>query len=202
MTPPLYSVITGCHPRRYQTTLPRAMASVQAQTERGWEHILVVNHGQNPELPGYWFASPPNPGWSDQGAWNFCHGAWHARGRYVTWLGDDDELLPHHLATHREALEASGAGFSLSQVEFRLGGETQFVVGDDSWRLAHLDTTGLVCRREMLELGNWRDTGEWNADWDLVDQWRRGGAQGVFIPQVTGIHHDGWLARQSGLPDY
>jgi len=203
---PLFTVVTPCSPKRYETTLNRAISSVLSQTLGDWEHLLIVNHGEALSFMAAgsgrerWIEAPPNPGWKDVGAWNFRFGAEQAHGDYVAWLGDDDEYHPDHLETHLEALE-SGADFSLTQTAFYLQGKYQMTVGDDSYQLAHLDSNGVACRRELLQVGNWRDTGKWDADWDLVDQWRRAGKRGVFIPLVTGNHHDGWMARNAGLPD-
>jgi hypothetical protein len=199
---PLFSIITPCSPRRYRTILPRALASVVAQSVEDWEQILVLNHGQAPPpLPldrrQRWLEAPLNPGWKDHGAWAMRYASELAAGAYTAWLCDDDEFLPHHLETHLSA----GAPFSVSRVMLCLGGVEVRAVGGPAFSLGDMDCTGIVNQRSLLLDGNWRDTGEWNSDWDLVDQWRRAGHAGIFVPTVTGRHHDGGMARASGLPD-
>jgi hypothetical protein len=116
-----------------------------------------------------------------------------AHGEFVGFLGDDDEYLPHHVATHVDAMERHAAPWSVSQVEFYVRGLPRQVIGDDSWELGHLDATGIMCRREALRFANWTANGEDAADWRLVRDWRKAGMEGVFIPEVTGNHHDGWM---------
>lgn len=132
--------------------------------------------------------------------WLIC--SWLALGDFIGFLGDDDELLPEHARVHIRAMQEANALWSLSQTDFRVGGNPYLIIGDASYDLGHLDTTGIMCYKDALGIATWNPwQGENATDWQLVRDWRRAGLPGVFIPQVTGIHHDGWAAGKSGRPD-
>jgi hypothetical protein len=204
----LVSIVTPTMPGRETLLLERCMPSVERLAWPAIEHVIVSD--PNPlirqllaESDGFvdlrW--TEINGSWRD-GVKDLSIGAvpWHigsmmALGEYVGFLGDDDELLPDHVARHVEAMEATGADFTISPIDFRVGGQHQRVIGD-SFSHGHLDSTGIMCRASALRSANWTANGQDAADHRLVTDWLRAGLRGHLLGgQPTGIHHDGWMAR-------
>jgi hypothetical protein len=105
---PLVSVVVITYNRR--DLVPRAVASVRAQTYRNIE-IIVVNDGTDP-IADLFAAAPDlrlidNPVNLGLGGTRNA-GAVHARGRYLAFLDDDDEFFPDHIARLVAALERTG----------------------------------------------------------------------------------------------
>lgn len=199
------------------------MPSVYAQT---WPNIeFVVVSDRNPDIyrllyqnSAAYLAAPIgserrlrvveiNDTWKNDatrranGALPWYLGSLMALGDYISFLGDDDELLPHHVETHLQAMQETHALWSVSQVEFRAAGQHWNVIGDSSFVEGHLDATGIMCHSAALRTATWDPAAGIPAvDWKLVNDWRTAGLPGVFIDQVTGIHHDGWLTGQTGKP--
>lgn len=135
------------------------------------------------------------------GAWPWFLGSFLGLGEFFSFLGDDDELLTHHVSTHVQAMRTANAMWSLSKIEFRAGGQFWNVIGDQSYAEAHLDATGIMCWKGALTVATWDPiAGIAAVDWKLVNDWRMAGLPGAFIDQVTGIHHDGWLSGMTGKP--
>jgi glycosyltransferase involved in cell wall biosynthesis len=99
---PLVSIILPTYNRA--ATLPRALASVRAQTHTAWQ-LIVEDDGSTDEtdavlanwaalMPGLVVCSHPNIGPSA----SRNHGLTHAEGSLITFLDSDDEYLPEHLA--------------------------------------------------------------------------------------------------------
>lgn len=205
----LVSIVTPTMPDRQQILLERCMPSVAQQTWDGEiEHVIVSDRNAilREELDGRYGSVrfvEINDSWRDgvrdrnTGALPWMIGSYLALGDYVGFLGDDDELLPDHVARHVTALEATRADFTISAVEFVVHGEPQYVIGDATFAHTHLDSDGIMCRARALRTATWRLDGTRNAgDADLVDDWRAAGLQGHFLGgPPTAIHHDGWAAR-------
>lgn len=224
----LVSIVTPTFPGREQLLMSRCVPSVRAQ-DYPWnlEHIIVSD--RNPALPIFepilWFRAEGeqepeysyvtkivqiNESWrtpvneASIGAIPWYIGSMLALGDYVGFLGDDDEYLPDHVARHLATMEETGADFTISQVDFRVGGNPYLVIGDDSYQLGHLDSDGIMCRAAALGVANWSASEQDSAacDWRLVRDWLRGGLKGALVPGgPTAIHHDGWAAGVSGRPD-
>jgi hypothetical protein len=213
----LVSIVTPTMPGREALLLDRCIPSVTRLHWPGVEHVIVSdpNPALREEIEGYRLVSVAaggggpvpvrfvelNDTWRDGvrersvGAVPWMVGSLLAQGEFVGFLGDDDELLPHHVNRHVDAMVATGADFTISPIEFRVGGEPRQVIGD-ALAHGHLDATGIMCRREALRAANWTATGEDAADWRLVDDWLKAGLKGHLIGgEPTGIHNDGWMAR-------
>lgn len=91
------SVLIASHRQQF---LPRAIASVFAQTLPKHELQLLVNYSAEPAL----FQT----NWND-----LCS---IAKGEYVCILGDDDTMNPEYIQTCIDALDASGASIAYTQV--------------------------------------------------------------------------------------
>lgn len=211
----LVSVVTPTRPNRIELLLNRCIPSVMALDWPEIEHIIVSD--PNPDLDDClntvmetrsehnytlrWVQI--NDSWRNGvqdksiGAIPWYVGSLMALGDYISFLGDDDELLPDHAKRHVEALQEYD--FSVSPVQFRAHGDDVFIIGD-ALALGHLDATGIMCRREALRTANWTATGENAADFRLVDDWMKAGLRGHLLRGApTGIHNDGWLTGQTGI---
>lgn len=208
---PAASVITAT--RGYSRELiERCVPSVRAQAV-ACEHVIVSERddelwyaarelgwqlgGPDPQHPirlvevGSWNRDPQAP--VAPGAMAYFVGTHLALGDHVGFCGDDDELLPDHLAILIRRILAAGADFAVSKVDFRVNGEHRQFVGDRSLALNKLDTIGIVCRGECFWSGRWRPDGGACSDHDLVQQWLWAGLRPIFVDRVTAVHHDGWL---------
>ncbi len=208
------SIVTPTFPGREQLLLERCMPSIQAQTWPGpVEHVVLSD--RNPQLretirnlrnPDIVFAEI-NETWRNPiteasiGAVPWCLGSMLAMGEFVGFVGDDDEILPDHIAEHVNAMREQQATFSVSQIDFRANGESKQIIGDDSFAHGHVDATGVMCHISALGVANWNANGENAADWRLVRDWIAADLHGVYIPKITGIHNDGWLVNATGRPD-
>lgn len=216
---PLVSVITPTIPGREHLLLERCIPSVREQNWPGpVEHVIVsdVNPGLRGKLGHLeWLTRDderrlrmveindlwkrPNAGLAANGALPWLMGSWLGFGEFFSFLGDDDELHPHHISAHVRAMQTAEAMWSLSRVEFRANGQFWNVIGDDSYAEGHLDATGIMCWKGALTVANWDPNASTAAvDWLLVHHWRSAGLPGVFVPEVTGVHHDGWLTGMTG----
>lgn len=209
----LVSIVTPTMVGREKLLLERCLPSVDGQDWPIVEHVIVSD--RNPglaadvaalALPHIRFVQI-NDTWrtpvraASTGALPWHIGSLMALGEYVGFVGDDDELLPQHISTHLAAMRDAGAVWSVSQVEFWAAGQpADVIIGDASYELGHLDSTGVMCHIDALRVANWHANGEDAADYRLVRDWRAAGLPGVFVPEVTGIHHDGWLVGRSGMP--
>lgn len=204
----LVSIVTPTLPGREQLLLQRCLPSVTGQD---WDDIeWVILSDPNPWLrerfrcetdPRIRFAelgrnwrNPTTEKCVGGVAWMV--GSYLALGEFVGFCGDDDELLPGHVAAHVEAMRGHEALWSVSKVDFRVGGQPWMVIGDDTYELGHLDATGVMCHKDALSVARWNPNGQDATDWQMVNDWRRAGLRGVFVDQITGIHHDGWAARR------
>lgn len=133
------------------------------------------------------------------GAFPWYIGTMLALGDFVGFLGDDDELLPHHVQLHVDTMICENVDFTVSQVQFKVDGQDRFVIGDDTFDWCHLDSDGIMCRRTAFRVANWDPfdlqppTAD-AADYRLVRDWRAAGLTGAHIPCITAIHHNGWAA--------
>lgn len=214
---PLVTIATPTFPGRESELINRCIPSVAALDWPNIEHVIVSD--RNPALAEKLYGQKPMPGYALRFVeigenwrtpvteqcvggipWMLC--SYLAMGEFVGFLGDDDELYPDHVNVHVNAMRAADAHWSLSQVDFWVGGQPWTVIGDESYELGHLDTTGIMCHKDALSIARWDPFRGQNAtDWQMVSDWRAAGLIGTFIDRVTGIHHDGWAAGKTGRPD-
>lgn len=176
MVQPQLSVIIPTHNRPH--LLPLAVRSALRQTYSDLE-VVVVDDASDPPVQ-----LPPNPrvriirldpGRGGAGARNA--GTRAARGQYVTYLDDDDVLLPHMAAVSMAALEAAPLGAptavlsGLSKVDShgqvlltRLppshcprGGHF-FLEEPEPGRSPHTKQTLVVEREVVLAIGGWDES--------------------------------------------
>lgn len=158
MSSPLVSVITPTKDRPH--LLRRALASVAAQTLAEVE-VVVVNDGgcdvsgivaEFPDLETQMIVHEHSR--ERSAARN--SGLAAARGRYVAYLDDDDEFLPHHLETLVDAVRRHGVAvaYTDSRREIRrvVGGEELTVITDvpysvdfDRDRLLYENYVPVIC---------------------------------------------------------
>lgn len=106
MNTPLVSIIIPTYNRPH--LLPRAVKSALAQTVRDIEVIVVDDASPEPvELPDFPEVRVERQSINRGIAVNRNHGARLARGGWITYLDDDDELLPHAVAVCLEAIRNS-----------------------------------------------------------------------------------------------
>lgn len=126
---PLVSIILPTCDR--PALLPRAVASVFAQTETDWELLLVDNNHREPPLAGWavvqtWLADPRvrlvHPASAQNAAVARNAGLAAARGEWVTYLDDDDAYRPAKLARQLALALESGAPLVLCGAIFHLRG--------------------------------------------------------------------------------
>src|SRR5512139_878075 len=203
---PMVSIVTPTFPGR-EAELRRCANSVRALDWPRIQHVIVSD--RNPAINAHhsyecrlgWARNMViveiNESWRNEvtenstGSYPWMIGSRLALGDFVAFLGDDDELLPHHVRTHVERMRAEEAMFSVSKVQFRIDGADQFVIGDPALNLGGLDATGIMCYKDALRYGIWDANGNNAGDWQMVDAWKRAGLRGAFIDEITGIHNDG-----------
>lgn len=209
----LASIVTPTRPDRLDLLIDRCIPSVLRLDWPDVEHVIVSD--RNPALMPRMSADYSaylhsgrirvveiNETWRDGvkersvGAVPWAAGSLLALGEWVGFLGDDDEILPDHIDRHVAAMTEHAADFSISRVQFVVGGTPRQVIGDDTFAHGHLDSDGIMCRATALRTATWTATGVDAADHRLVTDWRNAGLTGVFVDgPPTAIHHDGWAAR-------
>ena len=200
----LVSIVTPTIPDREHLLLDRCMPSVRTQNgPYQVEHVIVSD--RNPGLAEK-IANLPvkfvelNETWRNgdeqfTGAIPWRIGSLLALGDYVGFLGDDDELLPDHIARHVAGMQETGADFTIGPVQFKVAGADVAVIGDATFAHGHLDSDGIMCRIGALKAATWGPSPNNAADAKLVLDWLAAGLRGHFIGGTpTAIHHDGWAA--------
>jgi GT2 family glycosyltransferase len=132
---PLFSIVLTTYNR--PALLKDALASIDSQTLRDFEVILVNDHGDPVEalLEQYRFSITYLRQGRNQGpaaARNAAHRL--ARGRYLVYLDDDDLFLPEHLQTLAGALEANPDEVVYSDALFiaeRIESASRHVLGEE-----------------------------------------------------------------------
>ena len=172
---PAVSILVPC--RNQERFLSETIASVEAQTFRDWE-LIIVDDGstdRSPEIIRGSRAARAVFATSAHGASAARNRALAlARGRYIQYLDADDVLLPHALASRVDALERSGGDVAYSDIQrWQENERGEFVPGAIDRRdldayAARADAAivggfwrppaGLLYSRRIVDLiGPWRD---------------------------------------------
>jgi glycosyltransferase involved in cell wall biosynthesis len=193
--PPRVSVIIATY--HWSSVLPYSIGSVLRQTMGDFE-VLVIGDACTDDSEQVvasigdprvrWINLPSNTG-HQSGPNN--EGLRQARGELIAYLGHDDLWLPHHLAVHVSAIDASGADMTHSLLAWVEPG------GGDVWAVPPRPDLGAwgppsctVHRRKVTEaIGGWRHYREVET-YPEIDLWRRARDAGYrfsFVPRLTAI---------------
>jgi glycosyltransferase involved in cell wall biosynthesis len=208
--PTRFTVAIPTHDRRETVLL--AVRSVLAQT-RSPEQVLVLCDGctdgtvealrklDDPRVEALDLPKAPGYGYAHRTA-----SLERARGEVITWLGDDDLLLPDHLARVGELWDAGGLDLVQSHGAVVAPDDALEWFGAD-WSVPYFaadlerfnpSPMGSVSIRVSFarDLGGWDDALARAADWDL---WRRAlaaGARTAMSPEPTLLHFRATGRRQ------
>lgn len=209
----LVSCVTGTWQRH--TELMAAIDTVRNQSYRPVEHI-VVSDGQDPELREIMgmiqrHASETDPtitfvelgrNWStiipeSISAPPFMTAQLLARGKYICWLSDDEEMIdPDHIAKLVNLLESTRSDFVYPLVEVWANGfpDRKWIVGVDPPKNGTI--THCLHRYDCLNVfgGGFRVSVGSGSDWDQVARWMAAGKTWAMLPEVTFRHRSdkGW----------
>lgn len=200
MSGPLVSVITPTW-QRHDLVVDRCIPSVADQLYPNVEHI-VVSDGPDDVLyeklkaqprPGLRYAEvEQHDDTARWGHWARLAGIAMAKGEIISYLDDDNFYRPRHLWLTVQALKDNpDAGFAYTRtfmhIQGRFGGETPqafYEIGTDPPQYGQIDTSGIVHRRDILNIATWEPSLP-TIDWDLVHRWMRAGVTWVYVPEVT-----------------
>jgi glycosyltransferase involved in cell wall biosynthesis len=207
MTRPLVSVITGTWQRH--DLLMQAVETVRRQSYRPVEHI-IVSDGPDPILRNLLArviaeADPTDPpihftelgrNWStiipeSISAPPFMTAQLLARGEYVCWLSDDEEMLDSdHITKLVDLIEATGADFVYPLVEVwrKSRPDQKWIVGADPPENGTI--THCLHRYDCLNAfgGGFRVSVGSGTDWDQIVRWMSAGKTWAHLPEVTFRH--------------
>jgi glycosyltransferase involved in cell wall biosynthesis len=221
---PLFSVVVPTYNRSRR--LQRALNSIAAQTMQDYE-VIVVDDGSTDQTPSLLatlqserlraLRNEPNRGVS--GSRN--RGCAAARGEFLVFLDDDDQLRPAALACLKEAhLAAPELDFfwgERSIHEMNFAGD-QVGVREDDWSRVRAPLSGseflpfavatatnsaFTIRRGVFEaLGGFDETLKMSEDRELFIRLARNGNPGAPVPQVlvdVDEHFIDSLSRNAGV---
>lgn len=209
---PLVSVITPTW-KRYETLFNRCIPSVQAQTYRNIEHVIVCD-GPDPgftDLMTSYLSSQcsvgghqvvpvvlpehlPGQHW---GSTARLAGIEAARGELIAYLDDDDAYRPDHCRLLAERLIGDSAlgwvhSVMASHIPYGFDGGFNGSITDGSWveigwrypEESQIGTPTIMHRREMLQYGTWGHPSPVE-DWNLVRRWLDSLVQWALVGEVT-----------------
>lgn len=184
---PWVSVVTPTIPSRHELLLNRCIPSVQAQTYRNTEHV-IVSDCPDPELAeklgglyqgetfdhpvSYAHMSGPHPG-HRYGGEARRKGIEIAKGDLIAYIDDDDALRPEHVAKLAAVLLDDPSllwAFGVMASHSNSGLYTH--IGDYAGApvQCQIGTPMIMHRREILQYGTWGDPSSVE-DWELVKKW-------------------------------
>ena len=183
------SVLIASHRQQF---LPRAIASVFAQTLPKHELQLLVNYSAEPAL----FLT----NWND-----LCS---IAKGEYVCILGDDDTMEPAYIQSCISALDASGADIAYTDVYYRDGSgrllDTYRPPGTitlETMRQGNKIWSSSIVRREVWQrIGGYDMPIPYVHDYDFWVRCLKAGAKTEYVPIIGWnhyAHHEGRVTTTS-----
>lgn len=194
------SVVLPCWNRAEQVVT--AILSVQAQTSRSWE-LLVVDDGSSDgsaDVVAQIAAEDPRVVLLRQAHAGVCAARnlalAHARGRYVSFLDADNEYLPEFLQVAVAAMDGLGlrAAYAILRADDGAGQTTYRTLeaGDEVLRIRNfVDLNVLVVQRELVALvGGFDDTLRRTVDYDLVLRLRTHTEIPLLPFLAVQYHHD------------
>ena len=201
---PLVSVITPTW-QRHRMLLELTVPSVQAQTYRPVEH-LIVSDGPDPvlheKLTRLWMKDRPwivyhelpehDPA-EHWGHWARQHGLEQAHGELIAYLDDDDSYRPEHVEVLARCFEQEPQiGWAFSRMATH-GAETVTHIGADPPHAGAIGTPMLMHRASTPT--HWGPAHSME-DWYLVADWINKGIPYMSVLDVTVDvwPHGGWAA--------
>lgn len=158
-----------------------AVERVQAHAEAGDPEIRFVELGRNwstiiPES----VSAPP-----------FMVAQLLARGEYLTWLSDDEEMIDRdHITKLVDLLESTASDFVYPLVECWPNGrpDIQWIVGTDPPQRGAI--THCLHRYDCLNAwgGGFRTCVGSGSDWDQIARWMAAGKRWAMLSEVTFRH--------------
>jgi glycosyltransferase involved in cell wall biosynthesis len=121
---------------------------------------------------------------------------WLAKGDYLMWFADDEEITPDHISSLVDLLEREDVDFVYSQTEVWFNPSLKSVylprvIGGPVPRCG--DITQALYRVELLDYRGFRTHVGSGTDWDQVKSWMDAGASWAFLERVTHTHRvDKW----------
>lgn len=192
---PDFTVVVPTY-QRHDLLFNRSLPSVMAQTENGFECLVVADgrdqeldrqmnrlHAQDPRFI-YWELEGHRGGW---GAPCRQFGAEQSQGKIVAYLDDDNAWRPNHLEALKFAFDNSVPAIDFAWTQMEVKGQNR-IVGDGLPAIGHIDSSIIAHRQGVLEkFGGWpkAEEADYLQDGKTVEQWVRNGARGFFIEQVT-----------------
>jgi hypothetical protein len=153
-----YSVVT---PTILRESLIRCCKSVDLQTSKDWEHIVVIDHRspfyhveQHPQRTFIWCAGE-HKDWG-----NTCRRSVYPllRGDYVYYLDDDNWLANENALRDLECVTAPWALFPIFLHAYPFF--------HDPPSLGHVDSGNVLIKREFAQ---WPESQKYEADFELVE---------------------------------
>jgi hypothetical protein len=195
----------GPDPKHADLLRSRAVPSVLTQTAPAaswvWEIWVDHNHTwQHPMPVGdpriTLHHAPPCPDWTHPEAWKLQYALGGVTTVFTAYLGADDEWAPRHLEAHLTELRA-GNRMAFSWVGFRISNTHQLTLMPTAPAHGAVDMNGMTHHTGLRAVRTWCDSSNGCPDWDLVAGWLKAGeTRWSVIPEVTAIHHDGWLSKR------
>ncbi len=194
MSAPLVSIITPAIASRRELLVTRCIPSVRAQTYPNVEH-LVISDGDDIELPWFYSTSPLHYYQLGRNMRQFYGNTWGAyprlvgthlaRGAYIGYVDDDDELLPEHVSKLVALLESTGSDFVHSLFKRDMPDGPPRIIGDQI-EPGCIGTPCVLHKIECIKARNWGWGGDFE-DYELFKSWRDQGLKSAHLPEVT-IH--------------
>lgn len=197
MKGPFVSVITPTW-LRHDLLLDRCIPSVAGQTYPWLEHVVVSDGPDDvlyarirEHIAGNLYGQvlryaelPTHDNGARWGHFARLAGLDLARGDLIAYLDDDNAYRPDHIDAMVKALARHpDAGFAYPQIRMHVNGN-EYVIGTDPPAYGQIDTSGIVHRRELLEVATWQPSLP-SIDWDLVHRWMLGGAKWTHVQRAT-----------------